>query len=110
MRLLTVLHNLVTLIDMEFLQMVLLSALIVLVGVLIFCIIQAVYILIEMRKTAEKINDIMDNAVKISESVAEPISQLGTMVNGIKAGSVLMGAIKVINWLRKKKGKEEDGE
>lgn len=99
-----------TLVYMEFLQMLLLSTGIVLLGVVIFCVIQVLYILLEIRKSAEKINMIMDNTVKISENISSRISSVSGLFTGVNLGSTLIGLFKAVGWLRKMKGEKKDGE
>ncbi len=48
---------------------------------------QFVLILVELRKTVQKMNKILDDAGKLSESVSKPVMALSGIISGIKEGS-----------------------
>ena len=51
---------------------------------------QVVLILQEVKKSAEKVNRILDDAVKVTDSVSEPIVSFSGFVSGLKDGARLM--------------------
>ncbi len=65
--------------------------------------IQVFLILKESRHSIEKVNKILDDAGKISESIAKPIASLSGSLSG------LSGITGILNWIfKKKKEKSED--
>lgn len=57
-----------------------LTVLIVIFSIFVFKILQ------ELRETLRKINKILDDMGTISSSVAQPVSNLGSLVEGLKSG------------------------
>lgn len=95
-------------------QLVLLIVIAVLTVLLVVLGIQVFFILVELRKTVEKANKVLDNAGSIAESVTGPISSISSFATGVKSGSIFSVAKFVKNLLAKdddeagkKKRKEE---
>jgi len=65
--------------------------------------IQVFLILKESRRSIEKVNKMLDDAGRISESIAKPLSALSGSLSG------LSGITGILNWIFKKK-KEKDEE
>ena len=64
-----------------FLVIVILTILLVVLGIQVF------FILRELRKTLEKANKVLDDTGNITESVSGPISNISTLVTGLKTGA-----------------------
>lgn len=67
-------------------QILLLIVVLVLTLLLLLLGIQVYFILRELRKTIHKVNKVLDDAGLISESIAEPISNVSSILSGVKAG------------------------
>lgn len=67
-------------------QILLIAVITVLTVILTVIGIQLIYILREFRKTVEKINKILDDTGVISESIAQPVAGVSSLLTGIKAG------------------------
>jgi len=65
-----------------------LTALLVILGI------QVWFILKEFRRGFEKVNKMLDDAGRVSGTVSEGISGMGTMVSGLKAGLSLFSSLK----------------
>lgn len=93
---------------MELAQIVLLLVVIILTGLLIVLGIQVYFILKELRKTVGKLNRVLDNAESITESVAEPMASLSSLMTGLKTGATVLSLIKGLGLFTGKR-KEKDG-
>jgi len=67
--------------------------------------IQIVYILREVRRSLEKINQLLDDAGMITESIVRPITGLGGMVDSLRSIGKAMETIGVF-FARRKKSKD----
>ncbi len=90
---------------MDTAQIVLIVVVIVLTVLLLVLGIQVFLILKELRKTVEKVNKVLDDAGTISESVATPVSNLSSILAGVKTGVSLLGL-----FTKKKKKRMESEE
>ena len=79
-----------------FLVIIVLTILLLILGIQVF------FILKEFRKTLAKANKVLDDTGLITESVSVPISNLSSVVTGIKAGTVLAN---ILNLKKKKNSK-----
>lgn len=66
-----------------FLIIIILTVLLVILGVQVFFILRA------LRITINKINNVLENAENITESVSKPISSLSTLAMGLKTGATI---------------------
>lgn len=66
--------------------------------------IQVFLILKESRHSIEKVNKMLDDAGKISESIAKPIASLSGSLSG------LSGITGILNWIFKKKKEKSENE
>lgn len=83
-------------------QILLLIVVTVLTLLLLLLGLQVYFILRELRKTVIKMNKVLDDAGLISESVAQPVSNLSGIITGVKTG------LSILSIFNKKKHK--DGE
>lgn len=72
-----------------------LTILILIIGVQVF------FILTEFRKSAQKLNQVLDNATKISDSVTNALTSLGNSFSGLSGIAGLFG------WLARRKKSDE---
>ena len=79
-----------------FLVIIVLTILLLILGIQVF------FILKEFRKTLAKANKVLDDTGLITESVSVPISNLSSVVAGIKAGTLLAN---ILNLKKKKNSK-----
>ncbi len=79
-----------------FLVIIVLTILLLILGIQVF------FILKEFRKTLAKANKVLDDTGLITESVSVPISNLSSVVTGIKAGTALAN---ILNLKKKKNSK-----
>ncbi len=79
-----------------FLVIIVLTILLLILGIQVF------FILKEFRKTLAKANKVLDDTGLITESVSVPISNLSSVVTGIKAGTLLAN---ILNLKKKKNSK-----
>jgi hypothetical protein len=91
----------------DFVQVVLLSVIIILTFLLVMLGVQVFFILTEVRKTVSKTNGILEKADAITESVKTPLSAFSTIALGIKASS-LLSAVKFIKSLLSHEKDESD--
>ena len=63
---------------------------ILLTGMLLVIGYQIVLILQEVKQLLEKSNQVMDDAARVSESIAEPVVSLSGFISGLKDGSKLI--------------------
>lgn len=87
-------------------QILLLIVVLILTILLIVLGLQVYYILRELYKTINKINKILDDAGTISESVAQPISNLSDILSGVKTGLSILSIFKNKNRHRESEKKE----
>lgn len=66
-----------------FLVIIILTVLLVVLGVQVFFILRA------LRITINRINNVLENAENITESVSRPISSLSTLAMGLKTGATI---------------------
>lgn len=69
-----------------------------------------VFILREVRKSIEKVNKMLDDAGMITEAIANPISGLGGMLDGLKSGFKTIESIGTFLSRKKKKYQAEDSD
>jgi len=67
-------------------QILLLIVVTVLTLLLLLLGLQVYFILRELRRTIIKMNKVLDDAGVISESVAQPVSNLSDIITGVKTG------------------------
>ena len=79
---------------MEPVQIVLLIVIVILTLVLAILGVQVFLILVEIRKSVQKTNKIIDDIGTISESIATPVSTASSMIMNLKNGLVFVGWIK----------------
>lgn len=91
-------------------QVLLVIVITTLTVLLTFIGIQVVYILREVRKSIEKINKILDDAGVVSESIAQPISGLGGMIDGLKSGVKVIDMISGFLSKRKKNNPSDENQ
>ena len=85
-------------------QAITLLVIITLTILVLFISYQVIMILQEVRKSFGKVNQILDNAEKISESVADPIVNVSGFLTGLRGGA------QIISLFTKGKSKEVDDE
>lgn len=73
----------------DWVQIVLLTVIIILTTLLVLLGVQVFLILKDLRKTVNKTNVILDQAESITESVSTPLSAISSLAVGIKASSLL---------------------
>jgi len=66
--------------------------------------IQVFFILREVQRSIQKMNEILDDAGTVSESIAKPIASLGNSLGS------LSGLAGVFSWLISRKKKQEEKE
>ncbi len=81
--------------------------LIVLTGVGVFVGINVIYVLVELKKSVEKANRILDNSGDITETFSNTVKSMSSFAVGISAGSVVVSVIKGIGFIRKFTKKKE---
>ncbi len=79
-----------------FLVIIVLTILLLILGIQVF------FILKEFRKTLAKANKVLDDTGLITESVSVPISNLSSIMTGIKAGTTLAN---ILNLKKRKNSK-----
>lgn len=62
--------------------------------------IQVVYILVEVRKSAQKVNEMLDDATEVTGGISRSFSGMSGLVAGLKSG------LSIVSWFGKKKNKE----
>ncbi|MEI8067417.1 MAG: hypothetical protein WCG91_00500 [Candidatus Shapirobacteria bacterium] len=82
---------------MDITQIVIISSLIAVTGVIVGCGIWLILILKEFKTTIIKTNGILDDTKLITASVAEPVSSIAEFISGFKNG------VSLFNGLFKKK-------
>ncbi|MDP3987584.1 MAG: hypothetical protein Q8P80_00365 [Candidatus Levybacteria bacterium] len=92
---------------MDTAQAVLLFVLSVLTILLLILGVQVFFILRELRQTVAKANKVLDDTGAITESVSGPISNLSTIVSGVKTGAAIAS---IFNRKKKNCCKEEKHE
>jgi len=80
-------------------QIVLFLVIIVLAVLLVILGIQVFFILRELRQTITKVNKVLDDTGTITESVSGPISNISTLMMGLKTGATFASLLN----LKKKK-------
>lgn len=85
-------------------QLLLVIVITTLTILLTFIGIQIFYILREVKRTIEKINKMLDDAGMITESIAQPISGLGGVLDGLKSS---LKAVEAIGRFLTRKSREE---
>lgn len=84
-------------------QILLLIVVTVLTFLLLLLGLQVYFILRELRKTIIKMNKVLDDAGIISQSVAQPVSNLSGIITGVKTGLSILSIFS-----NKKKQKEQE--
>lgn len=92
---------------MEPAQILLVIVVVTLTILLTFIGIQVFFILQEIRRSVEKINKILDDTGLMSESIAQPISQIS---NSLVSFSGITGLLGWLAGRKNKKKKEEKNE
>ena len=73
--------------------------------------IQIIYILREVKKSLEKINNMLEDAEMVTKSIAHPIAGLGGVIEGLKTSTKAIETItKLFSRKKKKRPKEEEEE
>jgi hypothetical protein len=85
-------------------QAITILILLTLSGMLLVIGYQVVKILQEVRKSAQTVNHILDNADRVSQSIANPIVNLSGLFTGLKGGAQL------VSLFTKKKSPEPEKE
>ena len=62
--------------------------------------IQVVYILMEVRKSAQKVNRMLDDAGQVTGGISRSVTGMSGLVSGLKSG------LSIVSWFGKKKDKE----
>ncbi len=75
-------------------QIILFLVIIVLTLLLLILGIQVFFILREFRETISKTNKVLDDAGQISESVSAPLSNMSTLLAGLKTGASIANIFK----------------
>lgn len=86
-------------------QILLFIVIIVLTILLVALGIQAFLILKDLRQTITKANKVLDNTTDITQSVSQPLSNLSSVLMGLKAGGAIARIIKKATNGEKKNGK-----
>lgn len=82
-----------------FLVIIVLTILLVVLGIQVF------FVLRELRKTIAKANKVLDDTGVITESVSAPISNLSTLLMGLKTGATVAS---ILNLKKKKSSKNNE--
>lgn len=86
-----------------FVVILVLTILLVVLGVQVF------FILKELRKTIQKTNKVLDDAELITQSIANPVTSLSSLIMGLKTGANMAGIVKkvtdVVGDFKEKDGK-----
>lgn len=69
---------------------------------------QLLQILQELKKSVEKINFILDDAHRVSDSVAEPVVAFSGFLQGIRSGSQLLQILASFKNAKRSSQREED--
>lgn len=77
-------------------QILLIIFIIILIIVFVVLSVQVYFILKDLRQTINKTNRVLDNTAEITESVANPLNSLSTLLMGLKSGATIAGIIKGI--------------
>lgn len=87
-------------------QLLLIAVVTVLTALLTIIGVQVFFILREIKESVKKFNKMLDDAGKISESIAQPIASLSSSITGVSGVAGLLG------WLsqRRKKSKKTEKE
>lgn len=85
----------------EILPVVLAVCLVIITIILAVVGIQIIMVLMEVRRTMKKVNDVVDEAEAKVNQVLAPLQNLGGMAAGIQTGVKVME--KFVDWLSKKK-------
>lgn len=86
-------------------QILLIIVIVVLTVLLSVIGVQVFFILREVQRSIQKMNKMLDDAGKISESIAKPITSLSNSITGVSGIAGLLG------WLAsRKKRREKKGE
>ena len=88
---------------MDAAQILLLSVISLLTLLIVFLGVQVFFILKELRKSVEKINKVLDETSSITENVAKPLSDISSVLSGIKTG---VSILSMFSGKRKHKGEE----
>jgi hypothetical protein len=91
---------------MDPVQLILLLVIIVLTALLVILGVQVFFILQALRQTVLKTNKVLENADSITENIEAPLSALSSLALGVKASSL----ITVVKLIKSFMGKEKDGE
>ena len=75
-------------------QIVLFLVIIVLTILLLALGVQVFFILKELRQTIAKTNKVLDEVGQITESVSTPLSNISTLITGLKTGASLASIFK----------------
>lgn len=89
-------------------QILLIIFIIILIIVFVVLSFQVYLILKDLRQTISKTNKVLDNTAEITESVANPLNSLSSLIMGLKSGATIAGVIKGITDAARKETK--DGE
>ncbi|MGH7245473.1 MAG: hypothetical protein ACREGI_00900 [Candidatus Levyibacteriota bacterium] len=89
---------------MDTAQTLLVVVIVALTVLLVVLGLQVFFILRELKKTVEKANKVLDDTGLITHSVSGPISNLSTIITGVKAGSILASILSK----KKKKSSHEE--
>jgi hypothetical protein len=94
---------------MDTAQLLLIIVVVILTGLLLILGIQVFLILQEFRRTLSKANKLLDDIETLTESIANPISQLSAFTTNFKAGTVIASALKLLPFFQAKRhGRSEE--
>lgn len=91
---------------MDTAQILLIVVVVVLAFLLLLLGLQVFFILKEFKQTVVKLNKVLDDTGLITESVARPISNMSTLLAGLKTGVSIMSMFTK----KKKSPKQEEDE
>ncbi len=74
-----------------FIVIIVLSVLLVVLGIQVFLILR------DLRQTISKANKVLDSTSEITQSVSTPISNLSSVLSGLKTGASFVALLKKIS-------------
>ena len=86
-------------------QIILLIVIVVLTILLVAIGIQVYFVLKDLRITLKKANRVLDNTGEITESIAQPLNSVSSLLMGLRAGGAVAGMMKKFTDV----GKDKDG-
>lgn len=97
---------------MDTAQLLLIIVVVILTGLLLILGVQVYLILQEFRRTLIKANKLLGDIELLTQSIANPISQLSAFTTSFKTGSIIASGLKLLSFFQTKKHtkREFDGE